>query len=385
MPDESVDKARERFRKQNMEAVARTRRGIEKVREQAMGTYSVNLKNRQKNLQVVSENLDRTVKEIRLRHETVRAKLNQEAVTRDVHVRVNRSLEALEDFVRVQRDVGITEDRIMAALEDPAISGSLAERRKRASVSDLIQSAQKQLIQQTEFINIAAHELRTPIMPILVNAEILEAQYEGHSDEIDAIKRNALRLQHLAENILNVARIDSNSLGLRKEVFDLNSILAQIVRDKVGSKRVPIVPQLCEGKLMIDADRSRIEQVVSNLLDNALKFTVDGQVTVTSRSEGGKAIVALSDSGSGIAPEIFPLLFTKFSAKSQGGTGLGLFICRGIVEMHGGSITGRNNEGSSGATFEFNIPLAGRESNPPDEGRTQAALLKDLGLPEGFY
>jgi hypothetical protein len=90
MPDESVDKARERFRKQNMEAVARTRRGIEKVREQAMGTYSVNLKNRQKNLQVVSENLDRTVKEIRLRHETVRAKLNQEAVTRDVHVRVNR-------------------------------------------------------------------------------------------------------------------------------------------------------------------------------------------------------------------------------------------------------------------------------------------------------
>jgi signal transduction histidine kinase len=358
MSDESIERARERFKERNAIAVSQTRERIQEVRNKAMETYASNLSKRQKKLQEVSHNLETTVRSIQYRHQLLRARLSQEAVSRDVHVRVNRSLEALEDFVRVQRESNISEERIIAALEDPAISGSAKDRRRRASVSELIQSAQKQLVQQTEFINIAAHELRTPIMPILINAEILEAEIGDGSEEVEAIKRNAVRLQHLAENILNVARIDSNSLSLRKEVFDLNSLLSQSIEDRVtGSSQVVLVSHLSEGALLVDADRGRIEQVVSNLLSNALKFTKEGEILVSSRVEGQKALVTVRDNGSGIEPEIFPLLFSKFSAKSQGGTGLGLFICKGIVEIHGGSITASNNVGSRGATFEFSLPL----------------------------
>ena len=377
MSDESIAKARERFRQRNALAVSQTRKRIEEVRTRAVETYTSNLAKRQKKLQEVSQNLDVTVRSIRHKHQLLRARLSQEAVSRDVHVRVNRSLEALEDFVRVQRESNISEERIIAALEDPAISGSATDRRRRASVSELIQSAQKQLVQQTEFINIAAHELRTPIMPILINAEILEAEIGGSSEEVEAIKRNALRLQHLAENILNVARIDSNSLSLRKEVFDLNSLLSQSIEDRVtGSSQVVLVPHLSETALLVDADRGRIDQVVSNLLSNALKFTKEGEILVTSRAEGQKVFVTIRDSGTGIEPEVFPLLFSKFSAKSQGGTGLGLFICKGIVEIHGGSITASNNAGGKGATFEFSLPLVetrSAEDKPPDAPSAQQA------------
>ena len=128
------------------------------------------------------------------------------------------------------------EQKLLAAIADPAITGSTADKKRRASVSELIISAQKQLIQQSEFINVAAHELRTPIMPILAYAEILESGMTGKSEEVEAIKRNALRLQRLAENILNVARIDSKTLILRKEVFDLNLFVEELVSEKRSTK-----------------------------------------------------------------------------------------------------------------------------------------------------
>ena len=355
-----IDRARAEFRSRNIAAVEEARKRIEAFRNQALSTFERTKQEREKVITEVAQTLKYTVSDVQKRHELVRMRLRQESVRRDVHVRVSRSLGALADFINVQSEESIDEQKLLAAIADPAISGSSADKRRRASVSELIISAQKQLIQQSEFINVAAHELRTPIMPILAYAEILESSVTGNSEEIQAIKRNALRLQRLAENILNVARIDSNTLTLRRESFDLNTFVERSINERRSKKGINLRFEPSSAEVTVSADKERISQVLSNLLDNAIKFTSNGEVLVSIRSIDGVAVIKVQDDGPGIDPEMFPALFTKFGARSQGGTGLGLFICKGIVEAHGGKISARNrDEEGTGAVFEFTLPLLG--------------------------
>ena len=354
-----IDRAREEFRIRNEASVKDARRRIEAFRSQAVSTFEKTKKDREKVILEVAQTLNYTVRDLQKRHELVRRRLRQESVRRDVHVRVSRSLGALSDWLNMQREETIDEQRLLAALADPAISGSTSDKMKKASVSELIISAQKQLIQQSEFINVAAHELRTPIMPILAYAEILESSTIGTSEEVQAIKRNAIRLQRLAENILNVARIDSKTLTLRKETFDLNLFVLEIVRETQATKMADLKFEPSAEEIVVSADRERIAQVLSNLLENTTKFTTKGEVVVSIKRVEAEAVVQVSDDGPGIDPDMFKVLFTKFGARSQGGTGLGLFISKGIVEAHGGKISARNKAeyGSGGAVFEFTLPL----------------------------
>ena len=359
MSSPSIRRAREDFQARNVAAVKNARDRIEEFRREALSTFEKTKKERERVIGEVAHTLNVTVSDVQTRHEAVRRRLRQEAVRRDVHVRVSRSLGALSDFLSMQREESIDEAKLLAAIADPAISGSSADKRRRASVSEVLVSAQKQLIQQSEFINVAAHELRTPIMPILAYAEILESNMSVKSEEVEAIKRNAIRLQRLAENILNVARIDSKTLTLRRENFNLSTFVDQLVQEKRTTKNVDLKLESPADEVLVWADKERIAQVVSNLLDNAIKFTTNGDVRVSIEKVGVDAVFQIVDDGPGIDPEAFPVLFTKFGARSQGGTGLGLFICRGIVEAHGGRINARNNteEGRTGAIFEFTLPL----------------------------
>jgi len=354
-----IERAREEFKARNLTAVREARKRIEAFRSQAISTFEKTKKERERVILEVAQTLNYTINDVQKRHELVRRRLGQESVRRDVHVRVSRSLGALSDFLNMQREESIDEQKLLAAIADPAISGSTADKRRKASVSELIILAQKQLIQQSEFINVAAHELRTPIMPILAYAEILEFNMGGPSQEVEAIKRNALRLQRLAENILNVARIDSKTLGLRREVFELNAFMEEIISEKRVTKMIDLKLEPSFEEVIVSADRERIAQVVSNLLDNAIKFTSKGEIVVSIRRVEGEAVVQVRDDGPGIDPAMFQVLFTKFGARSQGGTGLGLFICKGIVEAHGGKISAKNrgDYGSGGAIFEFTLPL----------------------------
>lgn len=353
-----IDRAREEFKSRNTAAVEEARKRIEAFRRQALSTFERTKQERERVITEVAQTLKYTVSDVQKRHELVRMRLRQESVRRDTHLRVSRSLGSLADFLNLQREESIDERKLLAALTDPAISGSTADKVRRASVSELITIAQKQLIQQSEFINVAAHELRTPIMPILAYAEILESSMTGKSEEVEAIKRNALRLQRLAENILNVARIDSKTLNLRRDVFDLNTFVEALVDEKRLKNAVTLKFEPSSQDVTVSADKERISQVISNLLDNALKFTSWGEVLVSIRNADGYAVIQVSDDGPGIDPEVFPMLFTKFGARSQGGTGLGLFISKGIVEAHGGEISARNKVNSgTGAIFEFTLPL----------------------------
>jgi two-component system, OmpR family, sensor histidine kinase VicK len=225
---------------------------------------------------------------------------------------------------------------------------------------------------QREFINIAAHELRTPTQSILGYSELLQDDPGEHSaDMLKSLTRNAYRLQALITDILDVARIEAGTLILDRQDLDLTDLITSALADienqvKLSGKKIEIFhfqkqTQAAREKkeIIVEADKDRILQVLSNLLSNALKFTKEGRIAVITEKDNGKVVVKVSDSGSGIDPEIFPRLFEKFASKSEKGTGLGLFISKNITEAHGGRIWAENNPDGIGATFAFSLPIAG--------------------------
>jgi signal transduction histidine kinase len=224
---------------------------------------------------------------------------------------------------------------------------------------------------QEEFINIAAHELRTPIQPILGLSQII--QYESKDikqrELLDIIIRNAKRLQVLANDILDVTKIESNSLQLSKEQFSLNEMISNTIADsrnrikkeyKDSVKLVLVFNAKVEEDIFVNADKSRIYQVISNLLSNAIKFTRgEASITIIVEKKEEETLVSIKDTGVGIDSEILPRLFTKFARKPEiGGTGLGLFISKSIIEAHGGRIWAENNPDGKGATFYFSLPVS---------------------------
>ena len=233
------------------------------------------------------------------------------------------------------------------------------------SQTDLMDQLKVHDRMQKEFINVAAHELRTPIQPILSLTEALRSDVTSSEGQemLNIIIRNAERLRQLAENILDVTRIESQTFRLTKENFSLDEILTRIMtdcREEVKRSRTDLELTLEpeSNETFVEADKSRIAQVVTNLITNAIRFTKSGNVSVAvTKGKANDIVVSIRDTGQGIDPEIIPRLFTKFVTKSITGTGLGLFISKSIIEAHGGSIWAENNLDGRGATFTFTIPV----------------------------
>jgi signal transduction histidine kinase len=222
-----------------------------------------------------------------------------------------------------------------------------------------------------EFVNIAAHELRTPIQPILGLSEIIRPKVNTEDrGYVDVIIRNARRLQRLTEEILDVTKIESQSLKLKKDEFNLNDVIVNCINDitmnrqfnnndKVKKQNILYEP----NDILLKADRGRVSQVISNLLSNAAKFTPEGTISIVSDlndnqdNKNDEAIINVKDNGQGIDPDMLPKLFSKFATKSFSGTGLGLYISKSIVEAHGGRIWAENNPDGKGATFSFSLPI----------------------------
>ena len=186
---------------------------------------------------------------------------------------------------------------------------------------------------------------------------------EGVKAATAAISRNANRLQRLAEDILIVTRIEGHSLKMEKESFDLNEKIEHVIEDAkkimVNGNRTNIIFERTEPQLPVNADKTKVFQVISNLLNNALKFTKNGTIIVKAEKKGDdQVLVSVTDNGKGIDSEIMPRLFTKFATKSETGTGLGHYISKNIVESHGGKLWAENNKEGQGATFYFTLPVA---------------------------
>ena len=229
---------------------------------------------------------------------------------------------------------------------------------------------------QREFINIASHEMKTPTQAILGTSGLLQYYPERIDELIEIIQRNAKRLQTLIINILDVTRIESKTLILNKERFNIRDVISSLIedhKDRTKNSNIKLINKNNSNNnnpIFVEADKDRIIQVLCNLLSNAIKFTNQGQISINlfeksdvHHEEDGRkeVIVSVTDTGSGINSEIFTRLFSKFASKSYQGTGLGLFICKSIIQAHGGRIWAENNdvsENKSGATITFSLPAA---------------------------
>ena len=251
---------------------------------------------------------------------------------------------------------------------------------------------------QKEFIDIAAHELRTPIQPILGLSQVLQSKIKNNNtieyqELVDTISRNAKRLQQLTENILDVTKIESRTLKLNKEKFNINEKIRNVIND-IKSKDDEVEISFDEPKvdpIVVEADKIRIYEVMSNLLTNAVKstkknignygsgndsveddvnnitimvFTAIKKYNNNTYKEDNithdEIIISIKDRGTGIDPDIQDKLFSKFVTKSETGSGLGLYISKGIVEAHGGKIWAHNNNDGKGATFGFSLPIVNK-------------------------
>jgi nitrogen-specific signal transduction histidine kinase len=224
---------------------------------------------------------------------------------------------------------------------------------------------------QEEFINVAAHELRTPIHPILGLSEILlsrEGNIEEYHDIINAISRNAKRLERLTEDVLDITRIESGPLPLHKQQLNLKDLVFNIIADYRTEehnrlKKIKLFyhcDKAVENGIIVNGDEKRLTQVICNLLSNAIKFTDEGgkiYVKMKRFNTAKQMVVSVTNTGERINPEIYPRLFTKFATSSFVGTGLGLYISKSIIETHGGRIWAKNNYHGKGATFSFSLPL----------------------------
>lgn len=217
---------------------------------------------------------------------------------------------------------------------------------------------------QKEFINVAAHELRTPVQPILGLSEVLlskKGNIEDYFDLVSAINRNAKRLQHLTEDILDVTRIESHTLILHKEEVDVCEKISNVIddiKDQISDPgKLRVVFYQPKNPVYVSADKTRLYQVIANLLNNAIKFTKEGTISINVEDrENSQVTISVKDTGAGISPEIAPRLFTKFVTTSEAGTGLGLYLSKSIVDAHGGKMWAQNNPGKVGATFGFTFP-----------------------------
>jgi two-component system, OmpR family, sensor histidine kinase VicK len=314
-----------------------------------------------------------------------------EAIIKDLKMLVSqvnikiadKSLETKITILIVDRREVMTWELRDDNIENPYEAGGLATYSNNKSIAssyatifetlwkqtELYEQSQNFNKMQNDFINIAAHELRTPIQPILGLTEIIRSHTKDieQAKLLEVVSRNANRLKRLTEDILDVTKIESQSLNVKKEDFNLNDVIVNAIDDIMTNKEpIKIKKNLIklqyhhpQQDIFVQADKGRISQVIHNLLDNALKFTQAGNITISTHLKmEEEVIVSVKDTGRGLDPGILPRLFSKFTTESDTGTGLGLFISKSIIEAHGGIIWAENSKDSEkGATFYFSLPL----------------------------
>jgi signal transduction histidine kinase len=255
---------------------------------------------------------------------------------------------------------------IVSSLAISSIQYNRLLKQREKVILDQYQKLKETDKMKDEFINIAAHELRTPIQPILITAGLLKSKMRNSENDelLDVTVRNAKRLKGLADNILDATKIESKLLKLKLEKVDLNDIILDVLNDHIleerssNQQKVKIIYQ--PKSIIVKADRLRMTQVVSNLLGNALKNTQEGSISIIVKNKDNQVTVSVKDTGKGIDRELFPRLFSKFATKSPtGGAGLGLFISRSIIEAHNGKIWAENESSGNfqGAIFTFSLSL----------------------------
>jgi signal transduction histidine kinase len=241
--------------------------------------------------------------------------------------------------------------------------------------SDLYEKVQNMYLQlkttketQIQFIQVVAHEIANPTQTILGLADVMLSKNNldaGHiKDLLEMIINNAKKIKFLTYNLLEIARIDNQLLTLNKEEFDLVELVKDVLKDvknQIGVKKISLILKCKEDSILLVADKLRLNQVILNIINNAIRIVKEGEIIVFLEKQDNNVTVRITDNGPGIPSNINDKIFMKFVTSSKTGTGLGLYICKNIIEKHGGKIWAFNNSDISngkdkGSTFAFSIP-----------------------------
>ena len=262
---------------------------------------------------------------------------------------------------------------------------TLTHKKIEQAQKDKDEMARKEKLKD-EFIAVASHELKTPIQPLLGYAVLAKKKLISEEKAWDGVLQEARKLQQLANDILDASKIEGGNLKLniRKEKINLllNSLSDSVRSELPKNITLNVMYEQTDAGLEVELDRSRIGQVIINLLSNSIKFTEKGSITIQSKPfpAENKIEIQVSDTGKGISKEIMPFLFEKFATKGHGnvqnnkGTGLGLYITKAIVKGHNGEISAFNNDGE-GATFLISIPISQTKQDATD-----SELLNATGM-----
>ncbi|MEN3278827.1 MAG: hypothetical protein V7631_4617, partial [Massilia sp.] len=286
-------------------------------------------------------------------------------------------------------------DFIYQPIRDPAgsvvgifVEGSDVTVRKQ--VEDELRAANRQ---KDQFLAMLAHELRNPLAPITTAAHLLklgnlDARAVRNASEI--IARQAEHMTDLVNDLLDVSRVTRGLVTLEKEELDVNAVVAaalEQVRPLIESKRHSLTMQLSGEPVHVLGDRTRLVQVLSNILNNAAKYTPPGgQIVLRVSAMNDRVVVTVTDNGIGIEPDVLPYIFELFTQaertpdRSQGGLGIGLALVKSLVALHGGSVDARSEAPGRGSEFEICLPRMDAAATAPAAagGETQAARAQPL-------
>lgn len=222
-------------------------------------------------------------------------------------------------------------------------------------------------VRTAELIATVSHEIRSPLTTIKGFTKTLIDRWDRLGDEakldlLRAVNADADRVTRLIGELLDVSRIEAGKLSLHLRPLDLRELAEEVIASMASRSEVHEVRLLEGDAIEVRADPDKVRQVLTNFLENALKYTEGGAVRIACSREGSLGRVAVSDEGEGIPHEQIPPLFEKFARRerpgSPTGTGLGLYICKGLVEAHGGAI-GADSKSGEGSTFWFSLPVSG--------------------------
>lgn len=301
-------------------------------------------------------------------------------------VGMERFVRSLEPILRPAHVTILDRPLRVKTLIDAARS-ALSTRRRQYALRDALAELEGRVHERDKFLAILGHELRNPLAAILLASQMREAERGLEPRHAAVIERQARHLTRLVDDLLELSRVTAGKIVLQRQAVDLTQVIAQSLAtlgDAAATHRVEMVVSSAPTPVLVDGDPVRLEQIVGNLLTNAIKYTpAGGRVVLTVKAEEGCAVFRVEDTGVGIAQERLDRIFGLFTqaenavGRTQGGMGIGLSLVRSLVEMHGGSVTAASEGVNMGSAFTVRLPLVRASTPPPPRATSDPSIAMD--------